>query len=314
MTMNRRHFLRTAGLAAAGGLAACRAGGNGAADTAGAAASGSAASGAAAGAAAGSAPAALPPLRSVGLQLSTVRALIDRDIDASFRQIAEIGYRTVETSADFYEKRKPADVRARLDAHGLTSPVGLYRDDAIRDDTAGVARAAQTIGQRYVGLPSLSDAARGSRDGYKQAAARYNEWGRRLKDEGLTLTYHNHAFEFETLGGDSPAFDILLRETDPELVAFELDLYWINKAGHDPVAYFRRFPGRFPLFHLKDSTAAPEKAFAPVGAGVMDFRTILSHAGQAGMRHAFVEHDKPADPIASIRTSYANLSRLLPRG
>lgn len=305
--MNRRTFLHSAGLTVAagwGGMAACRSG---------AAGTGTAGAGAAA-STAGSAAGALPPLRSVGLQLSTVRALLDKDIAGTFRQIADIGYRTVELSADFYEKRKPADVRALLDAHGLSSPVGLYRDDTIRDDTAGVARAARTIGQRYVGLPSLSASSRVSRESYRQAAGRFNEWGRRLKDEGLMLTYHNHAFEFETLGGDSPAFDILLRETDPELVAFELDLYWIDKAGHDPVAYFERFPGRFALFHLKDSTPAPAKAFAPVGAGVMDFRRILSYAERAGMRHAFVEHDKPDNPIASIRTSYANLARLLPRG
>jgi sugar phosphate isomerase/epimerase len=298
--MNRRAFLRTAGLTAAagwGGVAACRSAAGGAAASTASAAAG-----------------ALPPLRTVGLQLSTVRALIERDIAGTFRDVAAIGYRTVETSADFYEKRKPADVRALLDAHGLSSPVGLYREEAIRDDTAGVIRAARTIGQRYVGLPSLSDASRGSREGYRQAAGRYNEWGRRLKAEGLTLTYHNHAFEFETLGGDSPAFDLLLGETDPQLVAFELDLYWVHKGGHDPVAYFERYPGRFPLFHLKDSTAAPEKAFAPVGAGVMDFRRILSHAERAGMRHGFVEHDKPDDPMTSIRTSYANLVRLLPSG
>lgn len=306
--MNRRVFLRAAGLTAAAGwtgvTAACRSG-------AGTAAAGSTAAGAVA---AGTAPGALPPLRTVGVQLSTVRALIERDIAGTFRDIAAIGYRSVETSADFYEKRKPEDVRALLAAHGLTSPVGLYQDDAIRDDIGAVARAARTIGQSYVGLPSLSASSRGSREGYRQAAARFNEWGRRLRGEGLTLTYHNHGFEFETLGGDSPAYDILLRETDPELVGFELDLYWINKAGHDPVAYFERFPGRFPLLHLKDSTAAPEKAFAPVGVGVMDFRHILSHAGLAGVRHAFVEHDRPADPMTSIRTSYANLARLLPPG
>lgn len=308
--MNRRDFLRTTGAATAGlaaGAIGCRPG-----------ATGAAAAGTA-GTAAGSAPApvaagTLPPLDRVGLQLSTVRALIERDIDAAFRQVAAVGYRNVETSADLYEKQKPADLRALLDRHGLHSTVGLYRDDTIRDDTPGVARAARTLGQRYVGLPSLSASSRGSREAYAQAAARYNEWGRRLKSEGLTLTYHNHAFEFESLGGPSPAFDILLAETDPELVAFELDLYWIDKGGHDPVAYMERFPGRFHLLHIKDSTAAPEKAFAPVGAGRMDFRRILTHAGRGGMRYGFVEHDKPDDPLASIRTSYATLSAMLPRG
>lgn len=259
------------------------------------------------------APGVLPPLSRVGLQLSTVRALLERDIDDTFRQVAAIGYRNVETSADLYDKRKPADLRALLDKHGLRTTAGLYREEAIRDDTAGVARAAHTLGQQYVGLPTMSDASRTSREGFKQAAARYNAWGRRLRDEGLTLTYHNHAFEFQPMGGSSPAFDILLAETDPTLVAFELDLYWIDKSGQDPVAYMDRYPGRFHLLHLKDSTAAPEKAFAPVGAGRIDFRTILMHAGRAGMRYAFVEHDQPKDPLESIRTSYATLSHMLPR-
>jgi sugar phosphate isomerase/epimerase len=305
---NRRDFLRAAGAAAAGaafGTLGCRTG-----------AAGGAAGAAPGGPAAGPtavAPGALPPLDRVGLQLSTVRALLDRDMDGTFREVAAIGYRNVETSADLYEKRKPAELRGILDRHGLRTTVGLYREDAVRDDTAGVARAARTLGQPYVGLPSLSAASRASRDGYKQAAARYNEWGRRLRDEGLTLTYHNHAFEFESMGGPGPAFDILLAETDPALVAFELDLYWVDKGGHDPVAYMERFPGRFHLLHLKDSTAAPEKAFAPVGAGRIDFRTILAHAGRGGMRYGFVEHDQPRAPLDSIRTSYATLSRMLPR-
>lgn len=292
--MNRSNFLRSTGAALvagwAGGLSGC-------------AASLSRSAG-------GAGP--LPTLQSIGLQLSTVRELLTRDLPGTLHQVARIGYRNVETSADLPEKLPSAELRSHLDAAGLRSPVGLYRTSFLDADLPGVINAATTLGQSFVGLPSLGDISHSTREEYRAVAERLNEWGARLRHAGLHLTYHNHAAEFDTLGGDSPAFDILLERTDPDLVGFELDLYWINKAGYDPVSYFERFPGRFPLLHLKDSTAAPEKDFAPVGEGVIDFRRILSYANTAGMEFAFVEHDRPADPAESMRTSYATLSRMLP--
>jgi sugar phosphate isomerase/epimerase len=216
-------------------------------------------------------------------------------------------------SADLYEKRAAADLRALLDRYGLRSPVGLYQYDAIRTDLGRVIAAAQVLGQEYIGIPTLPPAVRSSRSAYQGLASQFDQWGARVKDAGLTLAYHNHGFEFETLGGNSPVYDILLERTNPDLVAFELDLYWINKAGHDPVSYIERFPGRFHLFHLKDSTAAPAKDFAPVGEGVLDFRRILSYARTAGLRYSFVEHDNPQNPLQSIQTSYATLAGMLPR-
>lgn len=289
--MDRRTFLRLANTAAATGLGGALFG------------------------CAGRSPATtrdLPSLDRIGLQLSTIRELITRDLDAAFRLVADVGYRMVETSADLYDKGMAEELRTVLDRYGLRAATGMYRYDALLEDLPGVLRATDILGQEYVCIPSLPDAYRENREAYEEAARQFNTLGRRIRAGGRRLAYHNHGFEFETLGGDSPAFDILLEQTDPELVTFELDLYWINKADHDPIAYIERFPGRFELFHLKDSTAAPEKDFAPVGEGVLDFREILSRSEQAGMRYGFVEHDRPADPAQSIRTSYATLSRMLP--
>jgi sugar phosphate isomerase/epimerase len=105
-------------------------------------------------------------------------------------------------------------------------------------------------------------------------------------------------------------YDVLLDRTDPELVGFELDLYWITKAGHDPLAYFDRYPGRFPAVHVKDSAGAPAHRMTEVGGGSIDFRRIFAKRKQAGIEHAFVEHDQPADALASIRASYDYLSKL----
>ena len=295
--MNRRGFLRAGAAAAAGGWTGtvwgCGAGGR---------------------AELARAAGALPPLGSVGLQMSTIREPRTRDPRGTLAEVARAGYRMVETSGDLYAKMPAAELRAALDEAGLRAATGMYPYVAIRDETDRVIAAARTLGQEYVCIPALPEELRPDREAYRTLMVEFNELGGRLRDAGLVLAYHNHAGEFETLGGDAPILDLMLEETDPDRVAFELDLYWIDKAGYSPLDYIQRYPGRFPLYHLKDSTGGAEKDFAPVGAGVLDFAAILSAANAAGYRYGFVEHDRPAQPLESMRTSYANLSRLLPSG
>ncbi len=112
--------------------------------------------------------------------------------------------------------------------------------------------------------------------------------GESCREAGLRFGYHNHDFEFETIDGQIP-FDVLLDETDPGLVDFELDLFWITKGGEDPLRYFERYPGRFTLCHVKDMAAGGE--MVDVGAGGIDFAAIFARAEQAGLKHFFVEHD-----------------------
>ena len=157
-------------------------------------------------------------------------------------------------------------------------------------------------------MPWIDAGERTSLDGYRRVAADLNEIGARTAEAGVRLAYHNHAFEFETFGGDRSGYDVLLAETDPSLVVMEMDLYWTVHAGRDPAAYFERHPGRFPLFHLKDRT--PDGAMADVGAGALDFGRVFALAARAGLRHAFVEHDEPEDALRSLRRSYGHLARL----
>ena len=150
-----------------------------------------------------------------------------------------------------------------------------------------------------------------------QLAADFNLYGERVANAGMRFGYHNHAAEFADLGGGTTAFDILLQETDPALVDFELDLYWAVRGGQDPLALFARAPGRYKLFHVKDMTdRSGSQAMAPVGEGEIDFGSIIAARPQSGVEHFFVEHDNAAEyaggSLASIATSYRNLRQLLP--
>jgi sugar phosphate isomerase/epimerase len=288
--MDRRSFLRAsgaAGLAAAWGGSAC----------------------ARAATVLGNDPATFP-LDAVGLQLYTVRSLAQRNVEGTLDQVVAAGYRTVETAGLY--GRQPAEFRALLDQRGLRTPSGHYPLEQVESGDAFAT--AHALGQELVVLPSIPRALHDSLASFGALADRFNRFGERARAAGLRFAYHNHNFEFETYGGAAPAYDTLLARTDPALVSFELDVYWVYKAGYDPVAYFERYPGRFALCHLKDGTAAPERAIADVGTGVIDFRRLFAASRVAGLRYAFVENDQPSDAVVSIRTSHDNLVRLLRAG
>lgn len=300
---DRRTFLQTAGTAAIGfaglGLAGC------AGDDA-ATAQGTTAPADTADTANASATADGAPLQTLGVQLYTVRTLMEEDLPGTLQQVAEVGYGAVET-AGFFD-RTPQQFRTLLDEAGLRSPAGHYPLEDIQDDPNGLIETAQTLGQNYLVCPYLGEEDRTSLDDYRAHADTFNQFGERCQSAGLQFAYHNHAFEFESFGGDMPAYDLLLERTDPALVQMELDLFWIVEAGYDPLAYFEQYPGRFPLFHVKDRTAGGD--MVAVGEGAIDFSAILAQAEQAGLAHAFVEHDNPDEPLASIRASYQHLEQL----
>ena len=135
-----------------------------------------------------------------------------------------------------------------------------------------------------------------------------NGWAAACKQAGMRFAYHNHDFEFMPLEGEVP-YDIILRQTDPETVFLELDLYWASKAGQDPVTLFENNPGRFPLWHVKDMAA--DGSIADVGDGVIDFPRIFSVADQAGLEHAFIEHDNTTHPQATLRKGLAATQRFI---
>jgi sugar phosphate isomerase/epimerase len=244
---------------------------------------------------------------NVGLQLYTVRTLMAQSVENTLAQVANAGYRLVETAGT--ATLSPADFRALLGRHGLRSPSGHYSLEQVESGDA--IKTARALGQTWVVVPSIPQSMRPSPAAYVELAGRFNRIGEQCRAAGMRFAYHNHNFEFETLGGNAPVYETLLARTDPAVVWFELDAYWAYKAGQDPAAYFERFPRRFSLLHVKDGTAPPERAMVDVGKGVIDFRRLFALSRTAGLRYAFVEHDQPGDALASIRASHDHLARLL---
>jgi sugar phosphate isomerase/epimerase len=169
--------------------------------------------------------------------------------------------------------------------------------------------AAKAMGHRTLIVAWVDRGKMPAIDDWKALAKRFNEIGRRAAGDGLRFAYHNHNFEFPPIAGSRP-YDVLLGDTDPALVDFELDLYWALKAGADPLDYFVRHPGRFRSVHVKDGGPMPAFEMRDVGAGTIDWKRIFARHNQAGIEHYFVEHDNPADPIASITASARYLTAL----
>ncbi len=243
-------------------------------------------------------------LASVGLQLYTVRRELARDFDGTLARVAEIGYREVEFAG--YVGREPAAVRAAVDRAGLAAPAAHIPYASLGEDWPRALEAAAAVGHRWIIVPWIPAEQRRTLEGYRAIAEHFNRAGTAARAAGLRLAYHNQEYDFAPLEGRVP-YDVLLAETDIDL---EMDVYWITKGGGDPLAYFARYPGRFPCVHLKDAGPAPAHRMADVGSGTIDFRAILARRRQAGIRHCFAEHDEPADAFASARASYDYLTKL----
>jgi sugar phosphate isomerase/epimerase len=242
---------------------------------------------------------------TVGIQLYTVRRLMSTDADGTLAALAGIGYREVELAGLY--GRTAGDFRKLLDKHGLHAPATHISLSALRNNTAQVLDDAAILGNHWVIVPSL-DAAERTIDGIRRVADALNQAGAKAKERGMRVGYHNHQYEFAAINGTVP-YDILLSQTDRNLVDFELDLFWIRRGGGDTLAYFAKNPGRFVALHVKDMTA--DGKMVNVGAGAIDFAGIFAHADRAGVMHYFVEHDEPTDPIADARTSFVATQKLL---
>lgn len=241
-----------------------------------------------------------------GLQLYTVRAAMQDSVESTLARVASIGYKEVEFAG--YFGRAPEQIAAVLKVNGLTAPAAHVSLDALGDGWAQVLDGAAAMGHTWVVVAFLTPAQRGGADAYKRLAGVFNVAGEVARQHGITLAYHNHDFEFQPLG-DTDGHAILLSECDPGLVQFELDLYWVTKAGKDAAAYMAKYPGRFPLVHVKDMGA--DGMMTEVGAGSINFQQVID-AAKSTIRHYFVEQDNAKVPFESITTSLAALQRLHP--
>ena len=246
-------------------------------------------------------------INKVGLQLYTVRDLMKADLPGTLAKVAAIGYKEVEFAG--YFDRTPAQIRALLRRDGLTSPSTHLPFESLDTTWQKQLDDAKGVGHHWVTIAYIAEEKRRTLDDWKRHAATFNRAASQAKAAGLRFAYHNHDFEFKAIDGTRP-FDILLKETDPSLVDFEMDLYWVVFGGGNPIDLFNQYPKRFPLVHVKDSSAPPDRHFVDVGQGTIDFRSIFAQSDKAGIKHYFVEHDKPADPIATIRNSYNYLHAL----
>ncbi len=243
------------------------------------------------------------------------------DFEGTIANVAEIGYREVEFAG--YYGRSPKDVRAVIDWNGLNATSTHVEYETLGAPWPATLETASVIGHRFVVCPSIPDELRAEPDGWKKAAETFNRAGETSRKAGIRFAYHNHHIELAPVGDRRP-YDTLLAETDPDLVAMEMDLCWTTVGGADPLDYFHRYPGRFPLVHVKDVTSiptpGPSESYVPfpraisvmtdVGQGVIDWKRIFTDSKEAGIEHAFVEHDAPKDPLACIRNSYRYLETL----
>ena len=246
-------------------------------------------------------------IKRVGLQLYTVRDLMKADLPGTLAKVAAIGYKEVEFAG--YFGRSPAQIRALLKQNGLTSPSSHIGLEILEKDSVTAFADAKAIGHQWVTMPYIPEERRKTVDDWNRIIDLINKLGPQAKAAGLRLAYHNHDFEIRPVNGVRP-LDMMLDRTDPSLVDFEMDLYWVVFGGGDPIDFFNRHPKRFALVHVKDSAGPPDNKMVDVGKGTIDFPSIFAQSDKAGIKHYFVEHDEPADPIATIRNSYQYLHAL----
>lgn len=249
---------------------------------------------------------------NLGVQLYTVRNVIGKDPAATLQAIQKIGYTEIEAIYASLDEIWPALKQTSL------QPVSVHIDEAMfvkgGSDLDSALANAKERGFQYAVVPYIPVDQRGGADMFKRLADTLNKSGEKAKANGLHLCYHNHAFEFKPLDGKT-GLEMLMSETQKDLVSLELDIFWASVAGHNPVDVLKTYSGRVRLLHLKDKSRAftqtqfnenvPKDTFKEDGSGSVDIPAALAAANTAGVEHYFVEQDQtPGDPIASLQKSF----------
>lgn len=244
------------------------------------------------------------------VQLYTVRNMTSKDFAQTVKQVAALGYKHVELAGYGNASRAQAAKEA-LDAAGLKAVSGHYGLDMLEKKLDDVMADAKTLEIDTIVCPYLPDDRRGDAKAYERLAKTLEQIGGALHQQGYILAYHNHDFEFKDVGGKT-ALDVLFENTPAHLVAAEVDVYWVKHAGADPVALINKLGDRVRLLHLKDLADGPDKKFAPVGTGIIDFKAILDAARKLDVRYGIVEQDQTYDmpPLEALKISMENLKKL----
>lgn len=266
-----------------------------------------------------------PKTFNVGLQLYSMRDAMTADLPGTLKRIADMGYVNMElagySDGKFYGmaplefKKIVNDLGMQIiSSHTMVEAKGITMENAQK-----MAEDHAEIGVKYCVQPWVNAEDRNV-EKYKKMIADWNKVGEIMKNVGIQFAYHNHNFEFKPVDGLVPYYDVFLKEMDADLITMELDMYWATKAGQDPVEMFKKYPGRFQLFHFKDAAQKTDVYYevekddiTSVGAGYIDFKRIYDARETAGMKYMFVEDDNQGNgkPFEGIQTSITNLTKIL---
>ena len=251
-----------------------------------------------------------PPLniKNPGVQLYTFRKEMLADATGTLKQIAALGIKQIESAGSekgYYYGLAPKEIKKICTDLGMTLRSGHVH---LNDSWQQTLSDAVDAGQEYLICSSMPTSGQ-TVDNYKKTAAAFNKAGEECKNANIKFGYHNHDYEFEQENG-KVLYDVLMENTDAALVNMELDLGWVIAAGKDPLAYFNHFPGRFPLWHLKDMDLV-KKHSTEFGKGALDIPKMLQYANQSGMRYFFIEQEEySSDAFASMKENMDYLKKL----
>lgn len=257
-----------------------------------------------------------------GLALYTVRNDMTTNAKATLKIVAETGYRNIEAAGykdGAYYGMTPKEFKSYLKQLGL-KPISTHQSDVTLDNMDTMFADAKAAGFKYfvIPIPPMGlfnyDAATqtmGMTGTVENLAKIIDEMGERAHKAGLKLLYHNHDFEFKKNENGIVPIDYLLENCNPKYVNFQMDLFWVTKAGADPLAYFKKYPKRFKIWHVKDMD--DQGRFAPVGKGTIDFKKILTQKTLSGMKYYMVEQDQTFDgmkPLDAIQISHKGIKKI----
>ena len=248
-------------------------------------------------------------LDRVGIITNTVGNEMKDDYKAAFKELADIGYKCIESgvhgdSAESFLKY--------LKSLGLNHIATGASMGGLQKDVNQYLRTAEALESKYIVCywPWLSSAENLTYDEVMEAAERINTIGKKIKEGGFRFAWHNHDKEFRDINGQL-AFDMILENTDPAYSTVQLDWYWVVKGGQDPVEYFKKYPGRFEIGHVKDMNNNKDGGITCVGNGIMDFDRIFSHADRGGVEYYIVENERAVKGMKCARESYYHIANIL---
>jgi len=234
----------------------------------------------------------------VGLQLYSVRAQMGKDVPGTLAEVRSWGIKYVELAGTY--KLTPAEFKAQLDAHGLDAVAGHFSYDQWRDNPEGALAEAETLGLKYVGCAWIPHQGAFDEVVCQQAAAVFNRAGALAAKHHMRFFYHTHGYEFRPFENGT-LFDLLVKETNPDQVKFEMDIFWVAHAGQNPAQLLEKYPGRWALMHLKDmkkgtetglfTGSSPVSNCVAMGTGQLDMPAILRAAGKVGVKWYLIEDE-----------------------